>query len=260
MGTEIPISGFVSFLLSGFMPNITNLTATTELEAVNAMLSAIGEAPVSSVDTAREDVDRAVNILRNKTRELQNKRWKFNTEYGLAISPVSTNQSWTDPDGTVRTLYIFTPPTGLSRWELSANSEQADFDVAVRPSKVYVVAALPVNVFYDRTNNRDGFEAAYLKSGKLWIDATWYFDFEKLPETARAFIVKAACRQFIVDKINDSNRAGFTESDVFGCWLDLEDDQGDDDTYSLLDSPDTAGILGGRFSNRGRGLDYRSDP
>lgn len=242
------------------MAEIINLSATTELQAVNAMLSAIGEAPVDSVDTARADVARAINILRQRTRALLNQKWRFNTEFGLAVSPTVTNQSWTDPDGTVKTLYIFKPPSGLSRWELSRVSEQADFDVSVRPSKVYTESGSPVLVFYDRKYNRDGFESTELKSGKLWIDAVWYFNFEQLPDVARTFLTIAAGRQFIAETLADQVRAQFTAADEFSAWRELQDAEGDEDVYNLLDSPDTAGILGGRLQYRGYGLDERSDP
>lgn len=243
------------------MPSITNLSATTELQAVNAMLSAIGEQAVASVDTARADVERAVNILRDKTRTTLNEGWRFNTEFGLAISPTSTSFAWTDPIApTSRTLYIFKPPTGLARWTLSLNSEQADLDVTVRPSKQYVESALPVLVFYDRKYNRDGFEAAELKSGKLWIDAIWYFNFEQLPDTARRYITLSAARQFIIEMNADTVRAGFTAADEADALKKLRWDQGADDRYSLLDSPDIAGILGNRYEDRSAGLDLRSDP
>lgn len=243
------------------MAEIINLSATTELQAVNKMLSAIGESPAASVDTARADIEKAVNILRDVTRTTLNKGWKFNTEFGLAISPTSTNQSWTDPDGDVKTLYIFKPPTGLASWSLSRNAEQADFDVAVRPSKVYVESALPVLVFYDRIFNRDGFESTELKSGKLWIDAVWYFNFEQLPDMARRYITLAAARQFITDTLgDDAIRAGYTSKDEQEALKLLRWEEGQDDTYSLLDSPDIAGILGGRYADRGIGLDDRSDP
>lgn len=242
------------------MPNIINLTATTELEAVNTMLAAIGEQPVASVDTARADVDQAINTLRDKTRTVLNKRWRFNTEFGLAISPTVTNLAWTDPDGTAKTLYVFKPPTGLSRWELSRNSEQADFDVTVRPSKVYAESSVVVLVFYDRANNRDGFESTELKDNLLWIDASWYFNFEQLPDCARRYITLSAARQFITDRIADNTRAGFTSADEASALNELRDAEGVEDEYSLLDSPDVYGFLGGRLQDRGFALDFRSDP
>lgn len=261
MGLSLSSALFFPFTrLSGFMADIVNLTATTELQAVNAMLSAIGEQPVATVDTARADVELAVNTLRDRTRSVLNEGWKFNSEFGLGLAATSTSQAWTDPDGAVKTLYVFKPPTGLARWELSMISEQADFDVTVRPSKVYVEAALPVLVFYDRENNRDGFENSKLKSSKLWIDAVWYFNFEQLPDVARRYITISAARQFIVERVADTVRAGFTAADEADALRKLRAIEGDEDEYSLLDGPDVAGILGGRLSDRGRALDNRSNP
>lgn len=242
------------------MPAINNLSATTELDAVNEMLAAVGEQPVDSVDTARADVELAVNTLRATARTLQNQRWKFNTEFGLAIGPADEALAWTDPNGDSKTLFVFTPPAGLSRWELAMISEQADFDVTVRPAKVYTEDDEIVNVFYDRTNNRDGFEEDELKDGLLWINATWCFDFDKLPDTARRYVVLCAARRFIMERIGDTHRTNYTAADEQEALRVLREDQGDDDEYSLLDSPDVSGILGGRIQDRGRALDFRSNP
>lgn len=240
---------------------IVNLSATTELEAVNAMLSAIGESPVETVDTAHADVERAVNLLRDKTRTLQNRKWKFNTEFGLALTAASTAQAWTDPDDTAKTLSVFTPPAYLGAWNLSRISEQASFDVTIRPSKVYQVASAYVLVFYDRKFNRDGFEASTLRNGKLYIDATWRFDFANLPDVARRYVTTSAARQFIAEALGDDNaRLRNAAAEELSAWRDLREEEGEDDVFSLLDSPDTSGILGGRLRDRGYGLDERSNP
>lgn len=242
------------------MPQITNLSATTELQAVNAMLSAIGEAAVASVDTARADVELAVNILKDKTRTTLDKGWKFNTEFGLALTAAEDDLAWVDPDGTAKTLSVFTPPTGLAHWELSQTAEQTRLDVTIRPSKIYEVSTAKVLVFYDRTNNRDGFEASVLKDGLLYIDAVWYFDFEQLPDIARRYITLSAARQFIMDSTGDTARAGYTAADEADALRTLRWEQGQDDEYSLLDSPDVSSLYGGRNYARMRGIDPRNNP
>jgi hypothetical protein len=182
------------------VPQITNLTATTELEAVNAMLSGIGEAPVASVDTAvttQQDVAMAVAILRNVTREILRHGWRFNSEYGWMVPKASSGMpyAWTDADGTQLTINVFRSPVNLASFTLSATTDQvaAGLDLVVRPSSTYKPAGSSVLVFYDRVFNRDGLDST--KYAKLQIDPVWYFDFEQCPESIRAYATVRAARQ-----------------------------------------------------------------
>ena len=63
---------------------------TTELEAVNTMLSTIGEPPVNSL-TGQQTADAAIakNILDEVSRDVQTAGWHFNTQYGVTLSPSS---------------------------------------------------------------------------------------------------------------------------------------------------------------------------
>ena len=67
---------------------MVQLTKTTQLEAVNVMLSAIGEAPVSSLENSQlEDVAVAQNILNETIVDVQTTGYNFNSEYNYKISP-----------------------------------------------------------------------------------------------------------------------------------------------------------------------------
>ena len=66
------------------------LSPTTELEAINTMLSTIGESPVNTVeDTGNVDVVIARQILQTASREVQARGWHFNTEINYTITPDS---------------------------------------------------------------------------------------------------------------------------------------------------------------------------
>jgi hypothetical protein len=59
----------------------------TELQAVNLLLSAIGEAAVSSLETATTvEVTQAKNLLSNVNRAAQQKGWHFNTEWDVVLT------------------------------------------------------------------------------------------------------------------------------------------------------------------------------
>ena len=69
-----------------------SVTPMTELEAVNMLLAAIGEAAVSSLETATTvEVTQAKNLLSNVNRAAQQKGWHFNTEWDVVLTRNSEN-------------------------------------------------------------------------------------------------------------------------------------------------------------------------
>ena len=70
----------------------TTIDTEPELSAVNAILGAIGQAPVNSIDTSENrEVAFLYNILRDCNVDLQNEGWHFNTERHVKYTPDSTN-------------------------------------------------------------------------------------------------------------------------------------------------------------------------
>ena len=67
--------------------------ATTELEAINIMLAAIGEAPVNSLlGTLPVDVKIAQNLLTEQSKSVQSEGWSFNTEYNVELTRDAANK------------------------------------------------------------------------------------------------------------------------------------------------------------------------
>lgn len=90
------------------------ITANTELEAVNAILFTIGESPVNSLDgTTSVDVINARSLLTQESRKIQDQGWTFNTQGGVFIPADSFSQmipwraSWLRVmDGSSGTPYV----------------------------------------------------------------------------------------------------------------------------------------------------------
>ena len=59
----------------------------TELEAINRMLSAIGQAPVTTVDQTNPDVAICSRTLTQVSQEVQSEGWSFNTFYNKEVTP-----------------------------------------------------------------------------------------------------------------------------------------------------------------------------
>ena len=63
----------------------------TELEAINRMLAAIGQAPITSVDETNPDVAICKRTLYQVSQEVQSEGWTFNTSYNQKVTPRSSD-------------------------------------------------------------------------------------------------------------------------------------------------------------------------
>ncbi len=137
-----------------------SLAPTTELEAVNTMLNALGEAPVNSlVNMASVDAISALSILRTVNREVQAQGWHFNTEENYPLVP-NQNSELILPTNTI-----------------AADACNPLLDVVQRGQRIY-----------DRTNHTFQFTAT------LDVDITFLLDFEETPEAARNYITLRSAR------------------------------------------------------------------
>ena len=72
---------------------MTKPSSMTELEAVNVLLTTIGEAPVNTLDGNQvTDVSIAKQVLNEVSREVQGQGWHFNTEDGVKLKPDNNSQ------------------------------------------------------------------------------------------------------------------------------------------------------------------------
>ena len=68
------------------------VAATTELECINIMLAAIGEAPVNSLTgTVPVDVRMAQSTLTEVNKQVQSEGWSFNTEIDVTLTRNASN-------------------------------------------------------------------------------------------------------------------------------------------------------------------------
>lgn len=186
----------------------------TELEAVNLMLEGVGESPVNQItDTGIADVDIAVSVLHNTSRNLQTRGWTFNSESNYSLTK--------DVDG-----YIILPTNCLK-----VDAYDPTVDVVWRGSKLY-----------DKTNH------TYVFTDDIKADVVFFLPFEELPQAARTYIYILASRDFQKKVLGSETITSFTKEDeeyARVLFLESEDDAGD---YNIFQSYDTARpIL--RYSN-----------
>jgi len=162
---------------------MTSVTPTTELEAVNLMLGAIGESPVNSLDASGlEDVATAKSVLTEVSRSIQMAGWYFNTlkDYALVREPTAPYRI-NLPSNTISFM-----PYGSDR------------------DKNLVQRGLLV---YDADNHTLSFD--YDIKAELII----LLPFSDLPEAAKAYIAMRAARIFQQRRIGSQELTGYGEEE-----------------------------------------------
>ena len=247
---------------------ITGIALTTELEALNGMLASIGEAPVLQAELetpTQPDVTMAVNILTDTHREVLSMGWRFNTEFGFQIAANGAPYSWTGSDGETATLLVFEAPSDLLAFEMTQTSKMyPDQDIVIRTPRDTHDPALAegTRIFYDRNQNRDGFESSVLDEDSLYIEGVFSEDYEDCPEEVRRYVMVKATRRFQASSMGSEKLDTFTQRDEFLALRNLKRAQGKTERYNIFNNAGTASIVGRRYRRRlgfGR-LDTRNSP
>ena len=158
------------------------VAATTELEAINIMLAAIGEAPVNKLTgTLPVDVAIAQSTLVEINKAVQGEGWSFNTEIDVTLTRNTANQ--------------IILPTDVLR--VDANIHQhPTIDPIQRGLKLY-----------DRLNNTFTFEE------DLICTVVYFREYSEIPEPARRYIVIRAARIFVDRLVSDEGLRTYTQQD-----------------------------------------------
>ena len=189
-------------------------TLTTQLEAVNSMLSYISESPVNEIPadltTLPPSAEIAVNLLAETSREVQSEGWHFNTEKEYELTADGDNK--------------FPLPVNT----IDMDASDASLDLVQRGLFVY-----------DRENRTDVFTTSTLK-----VDVTFLLDFDQLPEQARRYILLRAARMLQVRLVGSRELENLILRDELHAKARLEDTEGNVSDRSIFDHYDTASRRG----------------
>lgn len=146
---------------------MATLGKTSKLQAVNQMLSFIGEAPVNSLEDAGGvgDVSLAERTLDEVTVEILSQGWHFNTNYDVIHTPDANKQIVLSD-----TVLRIDTKVGV----------YGNMDVSLRGNKLY-----------NRADNSYEFDESEIKTTEV-MSLPW----EDLPEAARRYITLRSARLF----------------------------------------------------------------
>lgn len=172
----------------------------TELDAVNDMLLAIGETPVSSLSSGLPDAALAQQILSRKSREVQMVGWGQNTLEGFELARDSQN-------------LIPVPQNALSVKTVTARNFRKENNppvsghlrVSVRKSSDGTQFIL-----WDQDNNRE----TWPNDPSVTVDMVILQPFDDLSPSLQSYIMKYAGHQFQKGAIASGVLSSFTQEDV----------------------------------------------
>jgi hypothetical protein len=177
---------------------------STELDAVNQILSSVGQAPVTTLDLQNPEVAIVLTTLREVNKQVQSEGWVFNTERNYVLTPNATTKE-------------ITFPTNALSIDTNVEEHGSDYDPVRRNGKLY-----------DRYNH------TYEWNIDINADIIWYIAFDDVPPIVQNYIVARAARLSATKMIGDKEiNSLLTEQEIQtrSAALEYECNQGD---YSIF--------------------------
>jgi len=147
--------------------------ASTELDAVNQILSSVGQAPVTTLDLQNPEVAIVLTTLREVNRQVQSEGWHFNIESEYTFTPDSVTKE------------IVYPPNVL-QLDTSKYTHRDDYNPIRRDGK-----------FYNKYTHSFEWTLA------IKADVTWMFEFEDVPPAVQQYIMARAARLSATKMVGD---------------------------------------------------------
>ena len=189
---------------------MTTTTRSTELEAVNTILSTIGEAPLNSLSGSLPvDGTMAKNVLSEISREVQSSGWHFNTHYKSTLTRDTNNN--------------IPVATNVVRVELDPNLEsKGDYDLVQRDGKLFNLA-----------KNTDVFDKDFKDVTQVLL-----LPFNEIPEQAKRYITIRSARVFHDRTLGANTLHKFSQEDEKQALSILRNAEMRTGDYTIFDTPE----------------------
>ena len=187
---------------------VTTYAASTELDAVNQILSSVGQAPVTTLDLQNPEVAIVLTTLREVNRQVQAEGWHFNVEYHYTFTPDSDTKE-------------IAFPTNVLQLDTHTDSHRDDFDPIRRNGK-----------FYDKFNH------TYKWDNPIDADVTWLCEFDDIPPAIQCYITARAARLAANKLVGDANLSQLLQEQEFqtrAAAMEYDCNQGDYSVFGWRD-------------------------
>tara|TARA_Y100001938_G_scaffold4100_1_gene5170 strand:+ start:541 stop:1155 length:615 start_codon:yes stop_codon:yes gene_type:complete len=185
----------------------TTVDTDTELSAVNSILGAIGQSPVTTLNYENPEIGFIYNILTEVNKDVQNEGWVFNKEYNVELSPDASKH--------------ITIPANVLRYDLHEDNIYRTKNIVRRNGRLW-----------DTINQTDEFDS------NLHLDITWLWTFEDLPSAFKRYIISRASVRAATQLVSNPNLVQLLqqqEAQTRATCMEYECLQGD---HSYMGFPD----------------------
>lgn len=169
----------------------------TKLDAVNQILSGIGESPVSSLSSGLPDAETAERFLDEISMDVQESGWQCNTDTNLKLYP--------NAEGNIA--------LPINVLKVDSSGTDARRDVVEREGKLY-----------DRDNK------TFIFTSPITVDIVFQLAFEDLPYRFRKYVAAKTARIYQERTEGSVALDSFLRKEEEDCkakWLDTEADNDD---------------------------------
>ena len=191
---------------------MTTQTRTSELEAVNTILSTIGESPLNTLSCSLPvDGTIAKNVLSEVSREVQSQGWHFNTHYKVTLTRDTDNKI-----------------------PLATNIVRVEVDPR-RYSKVSYDIVQRNNFLYNLAKNEETFDTNFQDATAVYL-----LPFDEIPEQAKRYITIRSARIFHDRTLGANTIHKFSQEDEAKALSILKQAESHTGDYSIFDTPEQA--------------------
>ncbi len=188
----------------------TTIDNETKLSAVNSILGAIGQSPISSLTFENPEVAFIFNLLRDSNVDVQSEGWHFNTEYHVEFTPVDD---------------VITIADNILKLDVSDDWSSREYDVINKNGKLY-----------DKLDHTD------VWTEKIDLDVVYLYEFEKIPIVFRRYITYRASRMAATQLVANPELVKLlSQQEAFAraACMEYECNQGN---HSMFGFPDDSSI------------------
>ena len=172
------------------------LTPSTKLDAVNSLLTAVGEYPVTNLEADLAESQIAQQVIDEVSREIQSRGWSWNTRRKATLTPTVDN--------------VILIPSNVTRVDPTTTTGWTD------RTKKYTIRD---GKLYDMVEWTETFEAA------ITADVVYLWTFEELPEEARRYITLDAKARYMVRVVGADADVADAQRRAAAALVALEQDE-----------------------------------